>query len=121
MVRTHLLNQAILLTVLLGILVSLAVLVPVPLGDPADPYATVPGVGPPWYLLAPFGFLELTSPFLPTWLAGTVLFLGFTTFVFLPLIPRFRSESKSRLLTFMFVAAVLALWVSLTIYGARVA
>jgi cytochrome c-type biogenesis protein CcmE len=37
------------------------------------------------------------------------------------LIPRFRSESKSRLLTFMFVAAVLAIWVSLTIYGARVA
>jgi len=120
-VRTHLLNQAILLTVLLGILVSLAVLVPVPLGDAADPYATVPGIGPPWYLLAPFGFLELTSAFLPTWLAGTVLFLGFTAFVLLPLIPRFRSESKSRLLTFMFVAAVLALWVSLTIYGARVA
>jgi quinol-cytochrome oxidoreductase complex cytochrome b subunit len=120
-VRTHLLNQAILFTVLLGVLVSLAVLVPTPLGDAADPYATVPGVGPPWYLLAPFGFLELTSGFLPTRVAGSVLFVGFTAFVLLPLIPGFRGESKNRLLILIFVAALLAIWVSLTIYGARVA
>ena len=120
-VRTHLLNQAILLTVLMGVLVSLAVLVPVPLGDAADPYATVPGVGPPWYLLAPFGFLELTAAFLPTWLAGSVLFLGFSAFLLLPFVPGIRTESNTRLLTFLVVAVLLAIWVSLTIYGARVA
>jgi len=119
-IRSHLLNQAILFTVLLGILVSLAVLAPVPLGDAADPYATVPGVGPPWYLLAPFGFLELTAGFLPTWIGGTILFLAFTAFVLLPFLPGFRSESKGRMLRFVVVAALVAAWISLTIYGARV-
>ena len=120
-IRTHLLNQAILFTVLLGILVSLAVLVPVPLGDPADPYLTVPGVGPPWYLLAPFGFLELTSGFLPIWVGGTILFLAFTAFVLLPFIPGFRDGARSRVVTLLIVAALLAVWISLTFYGARVA
>ena len=119
-IRSHLLNQAILFTVLLGILVSLAVLAPVPLGDEADPYATVPGVGPPWYLLAPFGFLELTAGFLPTWVGGSILFLAFTAFVLLPFIPGFRGESKGWLVKFLVVAALLTVWISLTIYGARV-
>ncbi len=121
MVRIHLLNQAILFTILLGILVSLAVLVPFPLGDAADPYLTVPGIGPPWYLLAPFGFMELTAPFLPTWIGGTILFLTFTAFVLLPFIPGFRNGATSRFLSWGIVAALLAVWILLTIYGARVA
>jgi len=120
-IRIHLLNQAILFTVLLGILVSLAVLVPIPLDDAADPYATVPGVGPPWYLLAPFGFLELTSGFLPTWVGGTILFLAFTAFVLLPFVPGFRDGKRSRFVTLLIVVVLLAIWISLTIYGARVA
>lgn len=120
-IRIHLLNQAILFTILLGILVSLAVLAPVPLGDAADPYLTVPGVGPPWYLLAPFGFMELTAPFLPTWIGGTILFLTFTAFVLLPFLPGFREGARSRGLSWVIVAALLAVWIFLTIYGARVA
>ena len=50
--RLHLANLAILLTLLFGVVVTLAVLVPVPFLGAADPYATPPGVGPPWYLLA---------------------------------------------------------------------
>ena len=120
-VRIHLLNQAILFTILLGILVSLAVLIPFPLGDAADPYLTVPGVGPPWYLLAPFGFMELTAPFLPTWIGGTILFLTFSAFVLLPFLPGFREGTRSRGLSWVIVAALLTVWVLLTIYGARVA
>lgn len=120
-IRSHLLNQAILFTILLGILVSLAVLVPFPLGDAADPYLTVPGIGPPWYLLAPFGFMELTAPFLPSWIGGTILFLAFTAFVLLPFLPGFRDGARSRWLSWVIVAALLAVWIFLTIYGARVA
>jgi len=120
-VRIHLLNQAILFTVLLGILVSLAVLIPIPLGDAADPYSTIPGIGPPWYLLAPFGFLELTAPYLPTWVGGTILFLGFSSFVLLPFVPGFRNGGRNRAIAWMVVAVLLAAWISLTIYGARVA
>jgi quinol-cytochrome oxidoreductase complex cytochrome b subunit len=120
-IRMHLLNQAILFTVLLGILVSLAVLVPVPLDDAADPYATVVGVGPPWYLLAPFGFLELTAGFLPTWIAGSLLFIAFTAFVLLPFLPGFRDGKRSRMVTLALVALLLVAWIALTIYGARVA
>lgn len=119
--RNHLVNLAIILTLLFALLVTLAVLTPLPFQREADPYATVPGVGPPWYLLAPFGFLELTSGVLPQWVAGLVLFLAFSAFLALPFLDRSRQGRRRRWLVAGIAFMVLVAWVVLTIYGARVA
>ncbi len=119
--RFHVANIAILLAFLMGALASLAVLVPLPFLGPADPYATPPGVGPPWYLLACFGFLELTTGMLPPWLAGGLLFLGFTAFILLPFLDRTRPGAAGRRLMLAGAAAALVIWLGLTLYGARVA
>jgi quinol-cytochrome oxidoreductase complex cytochrome b subunit len=120
-IRAHLANQAILLTVLFGVLVTLAVLAPVPFMEQVDAYSTLPDARPPWYLLAPFGFLEWSSSFLPQWFAGLLLFAGFTAFLFLPFIDRGRAEARRRPLTLLVGLLVVAVWLVFTIYGARVA
>lgn len=120
-IRMHLLNMAILLTVIFGLLVTLAVLAAVPFQAEADSYSTVPGVRPPWYLLAPFGFLEWTSGFLPTWVAGLFLFIAFMAFLALPFLDRSPPGSRGRVAALLVAALVLAAWVFFTIYGARVA
>ncbi len=119
-IRSHLLNLAITLALLFGLLVSLAVLTPSPFLAEADPYATLPGVGPPWYLLAPFGFLEWTSGVLPRWLAGGLLFLGFTAFLVTPFLDRSRPGSRGRAMAYVIGLAIFIAWIALTIYGARV-
>lgn len=119
--RLHLANLAIVLAVLFGVVVTLAVLLPVPFPGAADPYATPPGIGPPWYLLACFGFLEWTAGVLPQWLGGLLLFLGVSAFVLLPFIDRTRPGSLGRRLS-LAVAILLAVgWLLLTVYGAGVA
>jgi quinol-cytochrome oxidoreductase complex cytochrome b subunit len=117
----HLLNLAILLVVLFGVLVSLAVLTPVPFNPAADPYSTLPGVGPPWYLLAPFGFLEWTAGLVPRWVAGSVLFLAFTALIVLPFWDRSQPRSAARRVIWGLALLILLGWVALTLYGARVA
>ena len=82
--REHVLNLAILLTVLAGTLITLGILAPRGLPAAADPYATLPGIPPPWYLLAPFGFFELTADWLPRWVAGAVLLVATLLFVLVP-------------------------------------
>ena len=120
----HILNLAILTVVVVGVLVSLAVLLPTNYEPEADPYSTVPGIGPAWYLLAPFGFLELTS-FLPRWVGGLSIFLGFTAFILAPFLlrRRRRDDSHSVLADPWILAAgvlVFVLWLALTLYGSQV-
>lgn len=117
----HLVNLAILFVVTLGVVVSLAMLVPITYEPEADLFATVPGVGPPWYLLAPFGFLELTSGVLPQWLAGLLLFSGFMVFLAVPFVDRSRERPGSRWRVLGVAAVVATLWVLLSFYGASVA
>lgn len=120
LLRRHLVNMAILFVVTFGLVVSLAMLAPITYEPEADPFSTVPGVGPPWYLLAPFGFLELTSGVLPQWLAGLLLFGGFTVFLAVPFVDRPRARPGSRWLVLSVAAVVAALWIALSFYGARV-
>ena len=118
--RRHLYNLAIALAVLFGIIGTLSVLFPHPFGVPADPYSTPTGVGPPWYLLAPFGFIEWASGPLPRFLSGSFLFLLFVAFVAWPFIDR--SDSPRGRAVHWFVGAfVLVAWILLSLYGARVA
>lgn len=119
--RSQLLTMAIVLTLVFGLLVTLAVVVPKPFQREADPFATVPGIGPPWYLLAPFGFLEWMPSFLPSWLSGMVLFLAFMVFLALPFLDRAQSGSLGRRVVVVIGLLVMVAWVLLTIYGAKVA
>ncbi len=119
--RDHLVNLGIVLAMLFGLLGSLAVLAPESFGGAADPWSTVPGARPPWYLLAPFGLLELTSGFVPRPLAGALLFLVFTAFVALPFLHRPAGGERRRILSVAIAAGAVLAWVLLTLYGARVA
>jgi quinol-cytochrome oxidoreductase complex cytochrome b subunit len=118
--RRHFFNLAIALAALFGIIGTLAVLVPHPFGIPADVYATPTGIGPPWYLLAPFGFLEWASGPLPRFLSGGILFLLFVVFVAWPFIDR-GDSARRRTFNWIIGAAVLTAWIILSLYGARVA
>jgi len=119
--KVNFVNLVILLTVAFAILLTLAVLVSVPFEEKADPFATVPGVGPPWYLLAPFAILELGSTFLPRWVAGTFLFLLTMAVLTLPLWYQPKAEGiRGRNVSFILGALGVILWILLTWYGAQV-
>lgn len=120
LIQRHLTNLAILLVVVVGVLVSLAILAPTVYPPAADPFTNEPGVGPPWYLLASFGFLEMTSGVIPQPVAGLLLFLGYVVFLAVPFLVR--RAGKSRQLVAAVVAALaLAVWAYFTLYGARIA
>ncbi len=120
LLQRHLANLAILLVVVVGILVSLAILAPTVYPPAADPFTNEPGVGPPWYLLASFGFLEMTAGTVPQWVAGLLLFFGYMVFLAVPFL--IRPSEKSRGVVAVAVAVVaVAVWVYFTLYGARVA
>ena len=116
-IQDQFLTLAILLVLLFGILVSLAVLVPLPLQAKADPYSTLPGVGPPWYLLAPFGLLEWTSKVLPAWAAGSLLFVAFAAFIAVPFLDRSQVGTRRHRRVLWLGALIFVLWVVLTFYG----
>ncbi|MDH3523096.1 MAG: cytochrome b N-terminal domain-containing protein [Acidobacteriota bacterium] len=119
--RQHVVNLAILLTVLVAALVTLGVLAPRGLPAGAEPYATLPGVHPPWYLLAPFGFFEITASWLPRWLAGLVLLAATTAFVLVPFWARSLERRGGRLLLMVLAGVAVAVWLALTLYGTKVA
>jgi len=119
--RNQLLTLAIVLTLVFGLLVTLAVVAPKPFHREADPFATVPGIGPPWYLLAPFGFLEWMPEIVPQWLAGLILFLAFMAFLVVPFLHRSPGGPKKRRIVLVIFLLVILVWVVFSIYGARVA
>jgi quinol-cytochrome oxidoreductase complex cytochrome b subunit len=119
--RNHMATVAVVLALTFGVLSTLAVLFPLPYHGQADPLVTVPGVGPPWYLLAPFGFRELTVGGLPTWVSGTVLLLISLALLGLPFWEVALPRRLRRPLILGLGLAGLAVWLLLSIYGARVA
>jgi quinol-cytochrome oxidoreductase complex cytochrome b subunit len=120
-VRVHFINMVILLTVSFAILLSLAVLATTPFEVEADPFSTVPGVGPPWYLLAPFAVLELGARIAPRWVAGSLLFLITMSVLTLPFWYRPGSSRRSRYLGLALGGLFVFAWLLLSLYGARVA
>jgi quinol-cytochrome oxidoreductase complex cytochrome b subunit len=118
--RRNLFNLAIALALLFGVLATFAVLAPHPYRPAADPYETVAGVGPPWYLLAPFGYLEWASGWMPRRVAGGILFVLFVLFVMWPFVDR-GSGPKARLRAWVIAALFLIVWAALSLYGARIA
>jgi quinol-cytochrome oxidoreductase complex cytochrome b subunit len=118
--RVNFVNMAILLALAFAVLLSLAVLAATPFEAQADPFSTVPGVGPPWYLMAPFGLLELTSGIVPRWLTGLFLFLVTLAVLTVPFWLRPRTEAMAKAGMMLGVVFII-LWLALSWYGVRVA
>ena len=118
--RLHTINLAILLVIIVGLLVTMSVFLPTKFESVVDPYQTVPGIGPPWYLLASYGYFELTAPYLPSWVAGAVPLAGVLLALALPFWDRSKKgEGGRRLILTLGVLALIA-WVALTFYGVEV-
>lgn len=115
--RNYLYNLLILIVLILGFLVSLAVLLPVPFLPEADPFITPGGVGPPWYLMAPYS-LELLLGGIPDFLKGAILLAVLVLFVSWPFVDRSRSAPwRLRLPVLALGAVFLLVWLFLTGYG----
>jgi quinol-cytochrome oxidoreductase complex cytochrome b subunit len=71
--KVYLFNLTILAIFVLGGLVTLATLLPVSYGVPADPFSTPPGARPPWYLLAPHALMQLFPEIVPRVLRGLMV------------------------------------------------
>ncbi|MFQ5792937.1 MAG: hypothetical protein ACE5JI_20910, partial [Acidobacteriota bacterium] len=116
--RNYLYNLVILVVLILGVLVSLASLVPVPFLPEADPFSTPPGIGPPWYLVAPYALLEALSPWVPEFVAGALLLLLLVLFVLWPVVDRSPAAHwRERLPVLLVGALILLVWLLLTGYG----
>jgi quinol-cytochrome oxidoreductase complex cytochrome b subunit len=114
--RDHLYGMAVLAVLMLGVLATLAVLVPFRFGSAADPYATPAGVRPPWYMLAPYAVLEHGPG--PTWLLGLGLVLVAFAVLLLPSwAARLGGDRPARRARIAGLVA-LALWTALSVAGA---
>jgi ubiquinol-cytochrome c reductase cytochrome b subunit len=118
--KVHLYNMLILASLVLGFLVTLAILLPTPFIRGADPFVTPPGVRPPWYLLAWYGFLESFPSLVPRWGRGLLLEAILAFCILLPFIDRSPGRAASeRHRAIVLGAAVLALWILFTWLGYR--
>jgi quinol-cytochrome oxidoreductase complex cytochrome b subunit len=110
--RDHLYAMAILVLLAFGALVTLAVLVPFRFLSAADPYATPPGVRPPWYMLAPYAVQHLTH--LPPWASGGALVAVAFAVLLLPFLLRGRAAEGGAARARILGVAGLAVWIGLS-------
>lgn len=113
--RQHGTDLGVLLLGLFGLLVALAVLLPFPFRDAADPYATPPGVRPPWYLLAPYALMQGLR--LPAWIPGLLFVAAALALISMPLWARHDADpARERRLRLAAFAVILA-WLALSLLG----
>jgi ubiquinol-cytochrome c reductase cytochrome b subunit len=118
--KVNLYNLLILTVLILGSLVTLATLLPAPFMPPADPYTTLPGARPPWYLLASHGVIEAIPSALPRWIGGLVVVATLAVAFLLPFIDRSTGRTwRERRVANLLGLAVLALWIVFSLYGYR--
>jgi quinol-cytochrome oxidoreductase complex cytochrome b subunit len=111
--RDHLYTMMILVLLALGALATLAVLLPFPFLSAADPYATPPGVRPPWYMLAPYAVQHVTR--LPLWASGGVLVAAAFAVFLLPLLLRPQKGPVRASRARLWGMAALAIWIGLSL------
>jgi quinol-cytochrome oxidoreductase complex cytochrome b subunit len=114
--REHLLSMMVLVVLTFGVLVTLAVLVPLPFQSQADPYLTPPGVHPPWYMLAPYAMIERLPG--PRWLKGAGLSVASLAVLLLPLAARGDETPGARRRFRLWGSVAIALWAVLAVIGA---
>jgi cytochrome b6-f complex subunit 4 len=66
------------IALVIGVLTFFATMVPMPLGVPADPLRTPPGIEPEWYFLAVYQLLK----YVPRWLGVGFSFIVFPILLF---------------------------------------
>jgi len=113
--RRHLYSLLILTVLAFGIMVSLSVLAPLPFHAQADPYTTVVGLGPPWYLLAPYAISEGTP--IPGWVAGLVTFVVAIGVLLLPFWWRGGADEAAQRRARIGGIALLVVWAALSVLG----
>jgi quinol-cytochrome oxidoreductase complex cytochrome b subunit len=115
--RDYLYNLVILVVLILGVLVSLAVLQPVPFRPEIDLFSTPVGIQPAWYLLASHTLAEALAG-VPDFIKGTLLLALLLLVVFWPFVDRSPGRSwRERAPILAFGVVALLLWFFLTIYG----
>lgn len=118
--KVYLYNLLILAVLILGGLITLATLWPERFGVPADPLVTLPGVRPPWYLLAAHGLVEKLPAIVPRGLRGLVVEAILLACILLPFLDRSPGKTARERRTAILVgAAVLLLWAAFTVVGFR--
>ncbi|MFQ6088866.1 MAG: hypothetical protein ACE5K0_08205 [Candidatus Methanofastidiosia archaeon] len=118
----HVLTEAIVAYIALGIIISLAVLFPAPLKEPANPFETPAHIKPEWYYLAMYQALK----YFPSKIFGMsgetvgVILMGgaFLAFFLVPFVDRGESRHpKDRKLLVGFGTLVIILMLLLTYIG----
>jgi len=115
----HLYALLILITVIFGVVVTLSVLRPVPFGSPVDLFETPDNIRMPWYLLAPYGFVEFLPGWLPLSVRSSCLLVLLLVFVFLPAVDRWSPTTPPQAVLRRVLNLLLVLiWIFFIYYGA---
>jgi quinol-cytochrome oxidoreductase complex cytochrome b subunit len=116
--RDHVYSTLVLVVLTFGALVTLAVLAPFRFRAAADPYITLSGARPPWYMLAPYWLMQRAP--LPAWLTGLVMVVLAFAVLLLPLWLRDRGTAATVKHARLLGIIVLALWLGFSVLGALV-
>jgi ubiquinol-cytochrome c reductase cytochrome b subunit len=106
-----------LIVVMVGALLTFAVLTPYPFDIAADPFSTPPNARPPWYLLAPHALLEAFPAWVPRQIRGLLPEALLLAVFLVPVLDRAPGTEQRRRLFRNIGYAVLAAWVLLTLVG----
>ncbi|HET9250527.1 MAG TPA: cytochrome b N-terminal domain-containing protein [Candidatus Eisenbacteria bacterium] len=116
-IRLAMYDMVLILIVLVGVLLTLAIVWPQPYAPAADPLRTLPDAHPPWYLLAPHAVLESLPSFVPRFLRGLLLVTLLGGVLFLPFLDRSAGGDRRNRLFFILGVLVMVTWVLLTFRG----
>jgi quinol-cytochrome oxidoreductase complex cytochrome b subunit len=97
-------NGIVMLYLIMGILITLAIVKPFGLGDVADPLRSPEVIKPEWYFLAFYQFIN----YLPKGVGTGFVFLGIFLFCFWPLLPGVRGKYRAKYLKVVGVLFVLS-------------
>jgi quinol-cytochrome oxidoreductase complex cytochrome b subunit len=103
----HVFQLAMLFLLVFAVILTLGAIFPRPFWAKADPFTSLPGAKPPWYLASAYSLTEL----LPRWFAGLVTLAAGLALIFLP----FLEKSPSRKLRERPVAAGAAALIGLVV------
>lgn len=116
--RDYLYNLAILIVLIVGVLITLAVMQPVPFYPEIDLLSTPVEAQPAWYLVAPHVLVDVLLGGLPDLLKGTLFLVSVLLLVLWPFVDRSPGKTiRERATVVAFGTAALLLWLLLTIYG----
>jgi quinol-cytochrome oxidoreductase complex cytochrome b subunit len=116
--RDYLYNLAILIVLIVGVLITLAVMQPVPFYPEIDLLSTPVEAQPAWYLVAPHILVDVLLGALPDLLKGTLFLASVLLLMFWPFVDRSTGKTiRERAVVVTIGTAALLLWLVLTIYG----